>query len=163
MEDWLKVTIEDNNDVEKLKIENEDLKKRNNFLKLRIKKMKTEMKRVKSDSKLKDKKITELSEECKYKYNCVKCKNNILKTKKEGVEINLDKDKYTILEVEDDNELNYGIRKSYILKDVVSIKEVFCSNCFIILGFKVVEVYNKWDYFYKNKIFLNCKDNYLSP
>jgi len=161
MEDWLKVTIEDNNDVEKLKIENEDLKKRNNFLKLRIKKMKTEMKRVKSDSKLKDKKITELSEECKYKYNCVKCKNNILKTKNDGMKYNKDNKKYIIIDV-DNKDMSYGGKKTYILRDVVYTKDLFCSHCFVLLGFKVVEVYNEWDYIYKNKIFLN-EDNIISP
>jgi len=158
MEDWLKVTIEDNSNIEKLKNENEDLKKRNNFLKLRLKNLKNEMKRIKSDNKIKDKKILELTTGCKHIYNCKKCKNEILRTNKEGY---FDKDyKYEILEVENDEKLNYNTKKTYILTDVVYVKELLCNNCFEILGFKVVEVYNKWDYIYKNKIFL--KDYYKS-
>ena len=68
--------------------------------------------------------------------------------------------KYEILEVENDEKLNYNTKKTYILTDVVYVKELLCNNCFEILGFKVVEVYNKWDYIYKNKIFL--KDYYKS-
>ena len=156
VEDWFKVKIKkDNKKDDNVNIEN--LKEENNFLKLKIKEMTEDIKRLVDEIKKKDERILKLSSKSKNCYICNNCNTYILKTNKNGRQYILDNGlKYLILDIDKDENMNYSEKKSYILKeDIVSIKELYCSECFIILGFKVTDIFNDWDYLFKNKLFLD--------